>query len=100
MKRLGLLGISALFGASLFALGTGTASADAYDCSVTHPERKSAAAVCTNGTGEYRAYTRCDSRLSVDYDRYGPWVRVGKTSTAVCNVWSGDRAFNSTVQVH
>ncbi|MGW5723222.1 hypothetical protein ACWEVP_44125 [Amycolatopsis sp. NPDC003865] len=29
------------------------------------------------------AYTRCGSRLPVDYDRYGPWVRVGKTSTAV-----------------
>ncbi|MFJ9779763.1 hypothetical protein ACIRSS_09280 [Amycolatopsis sp. NPDC101161] len=100
MKRIGMLGVAALFGASLFALGTGTASADPYDCTVTHPQAKSAAAVCTNGTGEYRAWTHCSSKWAIDYDRTGPWVRVGKTSTAVCNVYKGDKAVKSTVEVH
>ena len=56
--------------------------------------------MCTNGTGEYRAWTHCSSKWAIDYDRTGPWVRVGKTSTAVCNVYKGDRAVKSTVEVH
>lgn len=103
------IGVTALFAAAAFAGGiTPTHAAVAApagpvtiaapsNCTVTnrHP---SVTARCTNGSGEYRAYTRCDAALWPDYSRYGPWTRVGSgQSTASC---SGlDRPYDYGVQV-
>jgi hypothetical protein len=52
---------------------------------------------CARGTGEFRAYTRCDKNNWPDYDRYGKWKRPGALSGAECD--RGDRAFNQGFQV-
>ncbi|HEX6359913.1 hypothetical protein [Actinophytocola sp.] len=99
--------MTALFAAAAFAGGT-TATAVAAptgptvvaapsNCTVS-TLYSSVSAYCANGTGEYRAYTRCDATLWPDYNRYGPWTRAGSgPSTAYCE--DIDRAFNYGVQV-
>ena len=51
-------------------------------------------AVCSSGTGQYRAATRCDAPwYRLDYTRYGPWVPgPGYYSWATCD--RGDRAYD------
>ena len=99
MKRIISLIGALTFGVAVFGGTAGVAQADPYDCSTWHPNVHDAAARCTNGTGEYRAYTRCDASLAFDYDAYGPWVRVGQTSVAKCSHYWGDRAKTAGVQV-
>jgi hypothetical protein len=94
MKRIISIGGALAFAAAAVSGGTGTAQADPYDCTTWHPNVYDAAALCTNGTGEYRAYTRCD-RQGPDYDAYGSWVRVGQTSVAKCNRSPHDRGAKS-----
>jgi hypothetical protein len=104
------IGVTALFAAAASASGTTVAHA-----AVTAPAGPAAVAApsncavttgfswvtarCSNGSGEYRAYTRCDATLWPDYNRYGPWTRAGSggQSTASCD--SIDRAYNYGVQV-
>ena len=103
------IGMTALFAAAAFASGTtaahATVAAPTGPAAVTAPSNcgvtaqySSVSAYCANGTGEYRAYTRCDATLAFDYNRYGPWTRAGSgPSTATCD--GIDRAFNYGVQV-
>jgi hypothetical protein len=83
-----------------FAVGVaGPAQADPSDCSVRYPAWNKAAARCTYGTGEYRAYAQCADPFG-RYTAYGPWVRVDKTSTAVCQRdFVNSRASGAGVQV-
>ena len=92
------IGVTALFAVAALASGTSAAQASPSNCSVKNIYIYDVTARCTSGSGEYRAYTRCDATLWPDYNRYGPWTRVGSgSSTASCD--SIDRAFNYGVQV-
>ena len=84
MKRIATAAAVVALAASLVSLGGTAAQADPYDCSGHEPNGYSYSVKCTNGTGEYRAYTKCNASLAFDYTDYGPWVRVGQVSTAVC----------------
>ena len=95
------IGVTALFAAAAFTSGTTAAHA-----AVAAPSNCTVAAgsywvsaYCANGTGEFRAYTRCNAPLWPDYNRYGPWVPAGSgdTSTASCSAY--DAVFNYGVQV-
>jgi hypothetical protein len=55
-------------------------------------------AYCSSGTGEYRAYARCDRRFAPDYNRYGPWTRPGPSGVSKAQCDQGDRPFNGTYQ--
>ncbi|MGW3961512.1 hypothetical protein ACWED2_16935 [Amycolatopsis sp. NPDC005003] len=99
--------MTALFAAAAFAGGTTAAVATPTgpaavaapsNCGVTAGGYW-VTAYCAGGSGEFRAYTRCDEPLWPDYNRYGPWVRAGSgaESTAICSAY--DRAFNYGVQV-
>jgi hypothetical protein len=83
MRRTALLASTALFGATLFLAGGGTASADPYDCE-TGKIGYSTWAKCYNGTGTYRAIAGCNTPAGTSYQVGGPYVRVGKVSTAYC----------------
>ncbi|MBT2408505.1 MULTISPECIES: hypothetical protein [unclassified Streptomyces] len=86
-------------GAALTVVGASPASADAYDCRTWYKSSTTAAGTCTNGTGEFRVYTRCDRTWAQDYTVYDPtWRRVGTTSTATC--YSGGTAYGAGIQVH
>jgi hypothetical protein len=84
MKRItSMIGAAAL-GLTLLTLGGTQAHADPYSCAAYKPNNWSFSAKCTGGTGEYRSYTKCNASLAFDYTEYGPWVRIGQVSTAVC----------------
>lgn len=87
MKRMTSLAVSVILGTGLLVGGASPAYADAYDCRTWYPTVNKASGTCTNGTGEFRVYTRCEASLNLDYWRYGPWVRVGQTSTASCSTY-------------
>jgi hypothetical protein len=86
MKKSILAAIISVF-ASL-AMFTGQASAVPYNCSgivnkAANPQRYSA--LCTNGTGLYRAVAFCKWFDNGPYtSRVGPWVREDYYSTAIC----------------
>jgi|SRR3954469_3790008 hypothetical protein len=106
------IGVTALFAAAALASGTtaahaavtapagSAALASPSNCSVTVDwTHSTVTARCTSGSGEYRAYTRCNAILWPDYNRYGAWTRVGSggKSTASCD--EPDQPFNYGVQV-
>ncbi|MFJ4776621.1 hypothetical protein [Streptomyces sp. NPDC088762] len=98
MKRVGYLMTSLALGAGLAMAGAGPAAADPYDCRTWYQSSTTAAGTCTNGTGEFRVYTRCDRFLAQDYTVYDPtWRRVGTTSTAICH--SGGKPYGAGIQV-
>ncbi|SDZ46536.1 hypothetical protein SAMN05421504_1209 [Amycolatopsis xylanica] len=99
MRRIVSLAGALAVGAGILMAGTGVAEADPYDCTTWQPHSDEAAARCTNGTGEYRAHARCNSPGNPDYDAYGLWVRVGKTSVAQCSRYVFDRVKTAGVQV-
>ncbi|MEU6894657.1 hypothetical protein ABZ934_23150 [Streptomyces sp. NPDC046557] len=99
MKRVVSLIVSTALGAALTVAVAGPASADAYDCRTWYASGTTAAGTCTNGTGEFRVYTKCVRTWAKDYYVYDPtWNRVGTTSTATC--YSGGRATAAGIQVH
>ncbi|MFG2714169.1 hypothetical protein ACGFX2_26990 [Streptomyces goshikiensis] len=99
MKRIGSLLTSLALGAGLVAAGATPAAADPYDCRTWYKSSTTAAGTCTNGTGEFRVYTRCDRPWAQDYTVYDPtWRRVGTTSTAICH--SGGKPYGAGIQVH
>jgi hypothetical protein len=88
-----------VLGATLTVTAAGPAAADPYDCRTWYKSSTTAAGTCTNGTGEFRVYTRCNRRLAQDYTVYDPiWRRVGQTSTAICH--SGGTPYGAGIQVH
>jgi hypothetical protein len=94
----GRVGASALL-VTTATLGT-VATADAApaaptDCRIT-AYQTGAHVACATGSGQFRAYTRCDVSLWPDYNRYGRWVGVPNFSVALCD--EGDRAFNQGFQ--
>jgi hypothetical protein len=94
--------MTALFAAAAFASGTTAAHAAVAapsNCTVATFPPHSVGAYCANGTGEFRAYTRCNAPLWPDYNRYGPWVPAGsgRDSLATCDAF--DTPFNYGVQV-
>ncbi|MCJ1676454.1 hypothetical protein MTF65_03635 [Streptomyces sp. APSN-46.1] len=98
MKRVLSLLSSVVLGAALTVAVGSPASADAYDCRTWYQSSTTAAGTCTNGTGEFRVYTRCDRFLQQDYTVYDPtWDRVGATSTATC--YSGGKPYGAGIQV-
>ncbi|MGW4488546.1 hypothetical protein ACWEOE_32460 [Amycolatopsis sp. NPDC004368] len=84
MKRIASIAGVVALGAAFLTVGSVPANADPYDCSNSKPNNWSLSVKCENGTGEYRAYTKCKASLAFDYVDYGPWARGGNTSTAVC----------------
>jgi hypothetical protein len=104
------IGVTALFAAAALASGTTVA-----DAAVTAPAGSAAVASpsncavdtgfywvtarCTSGSGEYRTYTRCNATLWPDYNRYGPWRRVGSGAWSTASCDSIDRIYNYGVQV-
>lgn len=98
MKRVVSLISSTALGIGLAVAGATPAAADPYDCSTWYKSSTTAAGTCTNGTGEFRVYTRCDRPLARDYTVYDPtWRRVGITSTAICH--SGGKPYGAGIQV-
>ncbi|MFB7462743.1 hypothetical protein ACFCZ1_04430 [Streptomyces sp. NPDC056224] len=98
MKRVGSLMTSLVLGAGLALAAASPAAADPYDCRTWYKSRTTAAGTCTNGTGEFRVYTKCDRPLAQDYTVYDPtWRRVGTTSTAICH--SGGTPYGAGIQV-
>jgi hypothetical protein len=59
------------------------AQAEPANCTVK-PVTRGAEASCTSGTGLVRAGVDCIAKNEFDTTRYGPWVPVGRTSTAIC----------------
>jgi hypothetical protein len=98
MRRAALFTSSALMGAALVLAGGGIAQADPYDCA-TSRTGDAGFAMCSNGTGTYRAISTCEHD---DGHRYvatpGPYVRVGKLSASYCRV-SYDDVVSVTIQV-
>lgn len=85
-------------GAGLVVAWASPAAADPYDCRTWYSSSTTAAGTCTNGTGEFRVYTKCNRRLARDYTVYDPtWRRVGTTSTAICH--SGGTPEGAGIQV-
>ena len=89
------IGVSAVLVAAT-TLGTATtADATPSGCQVV-PSDQHVTVICTSGSGEYRAYTRCDRNNWPDYNRYGRWVGLRQISSATCD--AGHRAFNQGLQ--
>ncbi|MGW0552509.1 hypothetical protein [Streptomyces altiplanensis] len=98
MKRVGSWLSSLALGVGLVVAAGSPAAADPYDCSTWYKSSTTAAGTCTNGTGEFRVYTRCDRNWAQDYTVYDPtWRRVGATSTAICH--SGGTPYGAGIQV-
>lgn len=97
MRKARMLALATIMGvASTFTVGVNAAQAAPTNCSVgLVGSRDGSWAWCTGGTGQFRAYTRCDRPFGLDYNRYGPWINTGPsapTSNALCD--SGHRAFD------
>lgn len=98
MRRAGVLTLlTMLVGTGLVATA-GSASADPYDCSVSTYNKTWGRGTCTNGTGTFRVYTRCDKPWASDYTVYAShYTRVGETSWASCS--DGNRAYSPGIQI-
>jgi hypothetical protein len=91
------IGVTTLFAVVALAGGASAAHAAPSNCS-TRDFGDEVQATCTSGSGEFRAYTRCNAPLWPDYNRYGSWTRVGSgTSVAHCSAY--DDAYNFGIQV-
>jgi hypothetical protein len=92
------IGVTGLFAVAALASGANAAQASPSNCSSDTYDIYTVGAYCSSGSGEFRAYTRCNATLWPDYNRYGAWTRVGAgASIASCD--RIDPAFNYGVQV-
>lgn len=82
---------------SLLLAAAGPAQAEPYNCSAYPRDSRSTSAICTSGTGTYRARVICLSPISTQYARSGSTVRIGQLSHAVCS--NADRAIEARVQI-
>ena len=81
----------------LLLAAAGPAQADPYNCSAYPRDSRSTSAICTSGTGTYRARAICLSPISTQYARSGATVRIGQLSHAVCS--NADRPLEARVQI-
>lgn len=104
-RRIGVaaaLATAATFGAVTSAMAAPNgpaAAAQPSDCEVrTYTLQYRVIAFCNEGTGQYRATTRCDQSWASDYNRYGPWRPAGGGDVSRAQCDSGDRPFNGSYQ--